>query len=727
MSKSCKSISFLILFLAILFIPITIVVAQSWAVPFEQIGATIVNSALKVPYYASDGLLRFANWFVSWVTSPKFIKVSYTHNPIVTDGWTTVRDFVNMGFIIILAFIGIAVALRVKEYEIGKILPRFILVAILINFTPLLCGLIIDASNIIMNYFLALGGGGGLNISVVHQSENLFRTIAISSFEKGTFPLVFLTIFNFTASFILFLFGLLFLMRHIVLWLFIILSPLALFAYILPASSWIWKKWLNEFINWCFVGITGAFFLWLGKLTFEKATILITAPTGSNLGAISEILYMLVPFTFLLAGFFATTSTSAIGARQTIGFFKSKTAKKLGQGTGRLALTGIRKATPKGVKKAMTRLETLKKWGQGEAGVRGWAKRAVSTPFVSTTRTLGKAANKLTGGMALEREEAEKAYKEALKRDEMENLAAFRSAKGASRVGIARAMGEKKQLASLLAKKQLKNEELLAPYEHAVAINDMKARKEIEFAASKDLDLMTKFGEILDKANKNLPKEMQTRAGLTDKDRFEKGFQSLQDKIYASVRKREDMEKLGGVTSEMVNIFARDPHQISLAAQTFGRAFTDKLQKYADEKGAEGLYAINPQTGKVEGAALARYLTSTAAQTYGLHPVSGIETPQAAREWERAAAKVENEAKKANWHNKAELDQLALVLSTKRAHAENEQEKILMKSAVNAIHQRIQDIKKGEKLAAEKAAKNKPRRPEAGEYQEGPRPEAGEE
>ena len=112
-------------------------------------------------------LFSLANAFLGWVIGPNLIEVGFTtaENQFVTIGWTLVRDLTNMFFILIVVAIGLATALRIKDYEAKKTIPILIAIALLINFTPVICGVIIDGSNIVMNFFLG-GEATGLEYSV---------------------------------------------------------------------------------------------------------------------------------------------------------------------------------------------------------------------------------------------------------------------------------------------------------------------------------------------------------------------------------------------------------------------------------------------------------------------------------------------------------------------------------------------------------------------------------
>ena len=60
--------------------------------------------------------------------------------PVVA-GWVIVRDICNMFFILILLVIAFATILRVEGYDIKKMIPKLIIMAVLINFSKTICGL----------------------------------------------------------------------------------------------------------------------------------------------------------------------------------------------------------------------------------------------------------------------------------------------------------------------------------------------------------------------------------------------------------------------------------------------------------------------------------------------------------------------------------------------------------------------------------------------------------
>src|SRR3989344_580545 len=68
------------------------------------------------------------------------------------------RDFTlkiaNMLLLVILSFIGLATTLRLQSYQLQKTLPALLLVALLINFSGLFVGFVVDSANLVINIFM---------------------------------------------------------------------------------------------------------------------------------------------------------------------------------------------------------------------------------------------------------------------------------------------------------------------------------------------------------------------------------------------------------------------------------------------------------------------------------------------------------------------------------------------------------------------------------------------
>lgn len=200
---------------------------------------------------------------------------------VVMVGWQFTRDLANMFFVLILAWVGFATILRLKEYEIKTIVPKLILIALLINFIPVICGVIIDVADIITWYFsqkslnvpvLLWQKLPGVEIVKGGTADLLGELMKLAPGTGGISGIAVKSlmgiVFNLVAAFMLALYAVLFILRVVAIWVLIILAPLAWLGYIIPQGKKIWDMWWKNFIQWTIIGIPLMFFLYLSSFVF---------------------------------------------------------------------------------------------------------------------------------------------------------------------------------------------------------------------------------------------------------------------------------------------------------------------------------------------------------------------------------------------------------------------------------------------------------------------------
>jgi hypothetical protein len=291
-----------------------------------------------IPLLISALFVGIMSLILGWIISPDFISLKFTQNPFVNIGLSITRNFANMGFIIFLVAIALATALRIEEYKAKKTLITLILIALLVNFSPVLCGFIIDASNIVMNFFLNhVTGLIGFYNFVMGAAQALWNLIVTSGFNlwaniSAAMQIIIMIVFNYFAGFIFILFSALFIMRYIMLWILVILSPIAFVSYILPItrrgqSLLSWRKWWEQLVAWSIIGIIAAFFLYLGFTMIAMINAnpreFVCLPGDQNcgpggLGLMNNILPYLIPLVLLWIAYRETKRTSAMFAREII-------------------------------------------------------------------------------------------------------------------------------------------------------------------------------------------------------------------------------------------------------------------------------------------------------------------------------------------------------------------------------------------------------------------------
>ena len=301
---------------------------------------------LQAVSLATAGCVSLATGLIHWVLYS--IDYAYTSGGIVDIGWPIVRDLTNMLFVIILVFIGLSTALRLGGSGTQKMLVSLVGIALLVNFTPVIAGFIVDASNIVMNFFVeGLSPGSYFEAHLAAQRSIMPASIweALNPFKNiehllGSLILIVLDII----AFLIFMaFALLFLTRYVAIWVLVILSPLAFACYILPQTRSIFGQWWNQFIQWCIIGIVAAFFLYLGTQLLGALEEMSTPSSGEFVGPMqimTNLMPMVTVIIFYIIGLCMAVSTSAMGASQIISF-----GKKAGKTVGRASL-GLARGVP---------------------------------------------------------------------------------------------------------------------------------------------------------------------------------------------------------------------------------------------------------------------------------------------------------------------------------------------------------------------------------------------
>lgn len=212
------------------------------------------------------------------------VKVAQYNNfitaPAVVTGWVIVRDLCNMFFVLILLVIAFATILRLEGYSIKQLLKRVIIFALLINFSKMICGLLIDFAQVIMLTFVnGFKDVGGSNFTTLLGLDKLL------SMEKQDLTLSFENAGNIWEVIVSYLLALLYAIvmlvvmvallgtlvsRIVMLWIYIILSPLAYLGAVAPLTKKIVSTWWGQFSQNLVTGPILAFFIWLSLATLGQ-------------------------------------------------------------------------------------------------------------------------------------------------------------------------------------------------------------------------------------------------------------------------------------------------------------------------------------------------------------------------------------------------------------------------------------------------------------------------
>ncbi len=221
--------------------------------------------------YAFVYVIGLLIMLVMWV----LIKIAQYNDFInaepVTYGWTIVRDVCNMFFILILLIIAFATILRVERYSFKTLLPKLILMAILINFSKLICGVFIDFTQVIMltfvNGFKDIGTGNLTNMLGIDKIMSIEGKSTEGTGEVSAWSIVgaymLALMYSVIALITLVTMVAVLAMRMIMIWVYVVLSPMAYLLSSFPAGEKYASQWWEEFSKNLIIGPILAFFIWL--------------------------------------------------------------------------------------------------------------------------------------------------------------------------------------------------------------------------------------------------------------------------------------------------------------------------------------------------------------------------------------------------------------------------------------------------------------------------------
>lgn len=243
-----------------------------------------MTAVIKLLLYGASLMLKLAIFCLAFIIQIAGYN-GYLNSTAVNIGWVMVRDITNMFFVIILLLVAFGTILGLEQYEWKKMLVKFFFAAVLVNFSRIICGVIIDVGQVVMITFVngiaATAGGNLINAFSMDQIMGLSAnadSAAISNtgqiFTAALGAIIFSSII--LAMMLVFVFMLL--SRMIVLWILIVLSPFAFVLSVIPQTQKYASQWWSEFGNHVVVGPAVVFFLWLsfavvggGKINDEIA------------------------------------------------------------------------------------------------------------------------------------------------------------------------------------------------------------------------------------------------------------------------------------------------------------------------------------------------------------------------------------------------------------------------------------------------------------------------
>lgn len=248
-------------------------------------GLLFISSVISSILGALFGVILYLEaQIIDFILSPS--NFSFTNSSIVSLGWGITRDLANMFFILILLVIAFATVLKIQSYAIKQLWWKVIVAALLINFSLVIAGFVIDFTQVLTQFFLKqITGGGSLGtitsrLASSMQILNFYNPSAPSSIMGGVGQFgastvaaligIILTLIGLVIT--VFVFGaaaIFLIVRILYIWGLLIFAPVVWMLWILPATSGYFHMWWNKFIQWSFFAPIYVFMIYLSLSIFD--------------------------------------------------------------------------------------------------------------------------------------------------------------------------------------------------------------------------------------------------------------------------------------------------------------------------------------------------------------------------------------------------------------------------------------------------------------------------
>ncbi len=249
------------------------------------------NFGLDLLGGVAEALIAVLGWVLTQIMSVLIYIAQYNNfiaSPAVENGWKIVRDICNMFFVVILLIIAFATILRLENYSYKKWLPKLILMAVLINFSKTICGLLIDVAQVVMLTFVnAFKDVVALNFTKmlgISDWQSLEGIADVSAWEVAA-AMVLAVIYVVISIIVITAMLAMLVMRIVMIWIYVVLSPLAYLLSAFPGGQSYASEWWKEFIKNLIVGPVLAFFIWLSftaLVNFNDSSLGINGSVNSD-------------------------------------------------------------------------------------------------------------------------------------------------------------------------------------------------------------------------------------------------------------------------------------------------------------------------------------------------------------------------------------------------------------------------------------------------------------
>lgn len=232
-------------------------------------------------------ILQFVVGIVEWAVE---FNMDVAQLAVVKAGWQVILNFTNLGFILAIIIIAFSTILHIQNYAIKSTLMKLIIAALLVNFSLVIAGSLLDVSHFITLLILEKINSGNLGAAfgTALQPQFLFSqqssggpsslgllgtaltgglgaafSDAISFLLQSSLSMIFVIIFTVVSILVLLTVFIMFMVRAANIIFLLMLSPMIWLCWVFPSTYKHWSKWWEKFIRWLVFAPASLFFIYL--------------------------------------------------------------------------------------------------------------------------------------------------------------------------------------------------------------------------------------------------------------------------------------------------------------------------------------------------------------------------------------------------------------------------------------------------------------------------------
>lgn len=292
------------------------------------IGFTAGNDLLEAIFYGIIFLANFiATTLISWAAFLLDAAIDFNTQRVIDSGDAASQvvlraaaittSLANLVLVAILIIVALATIAGIENYGVRRILPVFIAMALIVNFSTIFVGGVVDAGNTVMDFFWTNSNFNNVNLAGYIQrnmkisetglasTKNLDQLIKTSGSETvgivaqaaGSLIIIIVGLF---AAYIFFRMAMIFLLRIGIFWILIMTAPLVFILGILPYTRKYFREWWDQLLNWAFIGPITFFFMFFGLIIWSSLNIQLQAAVPGEINSMSFMLVFPIILLFFM-------------------------------------------------------------------------------------------------------------------------------------------------------------------------------------------------------------------------------------------------------------------------------------------------------------------------------------------------------------------------------------------------------------------------------------------